>query len=130
MAGVYGKCFDPEGALWGIPTFPWKLAPDGYATRRQLRAQGLRPGGQPVAAQVMRLNRRAGTPRVAYLYHVDRALPVRPMTSRKWGALALAMLARRTCPKCQLTYSYCMPRSLGMCVLCAYPEGTCDGIAA
>ncbi|MEU9151632.1 RRQRL motif-containing zinc-binding protein [Streptomyces sp. NPDC048417] len=130
MSGVYGKCFDPDGALWGIPTFPWKLAPDGYATRRQLRAQGLRPGGQPVAAQVMRMNRRAGTPRVAYLYHVDRALPVRPMTSRKWGALALAMLARRTCPKCQLTYSYCMPRSLGMCVLCAYPEGTCDGIAA
>jgi hypothetical protein len=59
---------------------------------------------------------------VAYLYRVDRAKRVRPMTSRKWGALALAMLARRTCPKCRITYSYCIPTSLGVCVLCAYPE--------
>ncbi|MFE3163826.1 RRQRL motif-containing zinc-binding protein [Streptomyces sp. NPDC059224] len=130
MSAAWGKCYDPSGALYGVPTYPWKLAPDGLATRRQLRAQGLRPGGQPVAAQVMRMNRRTGTPKVAYLYQVDRAIPVRPMTSRKWGALALAMLARQTCPKCQLTYSYCLPTSLGMCVLCAYPEGSRDGIAA
>ena len=72
----------------------------------------------------MRVNRRAGGVRVAYLYRIDLAKPVRPMTSRKWGALALAMLARRTCQKCQVIYSYCMPRSLGMCVLCAFPEPT------
>ena len=93
---AYGKCFDPAGARFGVPTFPWPFAPDGYATRRQLRERGLRPGGQPV----------------------------RPMTSRKWGALALAMLARRTCPKCRVTYSYCLPTSLGMCILCAYPDTT------
>jgi hypothetical protein len=122
MSAAWGKCFDPNGARYGVPTYPWRLAPDGLATRRQLRAQGLRPGGQPIAAQVMRINRRAGSPRVAFLYRIDRALPVRPMTSRKWGALALAMLARRTCPKCRITYGYCMPRSLGMCVLCAYPD--------
>ncbi|MET9385351.1 RRQRL motif-containing zinc-binding protein [Streptomyces sp. NPDC002928] len=122
MSAAWGKCFDPEGALYGVPTYPWKLAPDGLATRRQLRAKGLRPGGQEIAAQCMRMNRRTGTPRVAYLYRIDRALPVRPMTSRKWGALALAMLARRTCPVCLITYSYCMPRSLGMCVTCAFPE--------
>lgn len=121
MSAVYGRCFDPAGARYGIPTYPWKLAPNGLATRRQLRAQGLRPGGQPIAAQVMRINRRTGTERVGYLYRVDLARSVRPMTSRKWGALALAMLARRTCPKCQITYGYCMPRSLGMCVLCAFP---------
>ncbi|MFD7163121.1 RRQRL motif-containing zinc-binding protein [Streptomyces violascens] len=122
MATAYAKCFDPTGARYGIPTFPWKLAPDGYATRRQLRAQGLRPGGQPVAAQLMRRSRRrkAGVS-IAHLYRVELALPVRPMTSRKWGALALAMLARRTCPECRVVYSYCIPRSLGMCVLCAYP---------
>ncbi|MFI9827914.1 RRQRL motif-containing zinc-binding protein [Streptomyces sp. NPDC051913] len=124
MSGVYGKCFDPTGALHGIPTYPWTLAPDGLATLRQLRAMGLRPGGQPVQAQVMRLRRRAGTPRVAYLYRVDLAKPVRPMTPRKWGALALAMLARRTCPICRVTYSYCLPTSLGCCVLCAYPSTT------
>ncbi|WP_320775075.1 RRQRL motif-containing zinc-binding protein [Streptomyces sp. CRN 30] len=123
MSAAYGKCFDPTGARYGVPTYPWKFAPDGYATRRQLRAQGLRPGGQPVAAQLMRASRRAvGGVRVAHLYRVDRAKPVRPMTSRKWGALALAMLARRTCPECGVIYSYCLPTSLGMCVLCAYPD--------
>jgi hypothetical protein len=122
MPTAYAKCFDPSGARYGVPTYPWRMAPDGLATRRQLRAKGLRPAGQPIAAQVMRINRRAGGPRVAYLYRLDLAKPVRPMTSRKWGALALAMLARRTCPKCQITYSYCIPRSLGMCVPCAYPE--------
>ncbi|MER7576096.1 RRQRL motif-containing zinc-binding protein [Streptomyces sp. NPDC126514] len=120
---AYTKCYDPAGARFGLPTYPWHFAPDGYATRRQLRASGLRPGGQEVAAQIMRTHRgrRAGV-QVAYLYRVDRAKPVRPMTSRKWGALALAMLARRTCPQCRITYSYCIPTSLGMCVPCAYPE--------
>ncbi|WP_328664522.1 RRQRL motif-containing zinc-binding protein [Streptomyces sp. NBC_00328] len=122
MSAAWGECFDPTGTRYGVPTYPWRLAPDGLATRRQLRAQGLRPGGQPIAAQTMRVNRRAGGVRVAYLYRLDLAKPVRPMTSRKWGALALAMLARRTCPKCRITYGYCMPRSLGMCVLCAFPD--------
>ena len=51
MAGP--RFFDPSGARYGIPTYPWRLAPDGYATRRQLRARGLRPGGQDVAAQLL-----------------------------------------------------------------------------
>ncbi|MGW6153823.1 RRQRL motif-containing zinc-binding protein [Streptomyces sp. NPDC055144] len=125
MGTAYARCYDPSGARYGIPTYPWKFAPDGYATRRQLRAQGLRPGGQPIAAQLMRTSRRRKTgAAVAYLYRVDLASPVRPMTSRKWGALALAMLARRTCPVCRITYSYCLPTSLGMCVTCAYPASS------
>ncbi|WP_307665871.1 RRQRL motif-containing zinc-binding protein [Streptomyces sp. V1I1] len=109
-----------------VSTYPWRYAPDGYATRRQLRGLGLRPGGQPVAAQVVRRcrGRKSGV-LVAHLYRVDCAKPVRPMTSRKWGALALAMLARRTCPKCRLDAGYCIPRSLGMCVTCAYPPEQC-----
>ncbi|WP_405647291.1 RRQRL motif-containing zinc-binding protein [Streptomyces sp. NBC_00019] len=125
MATAYSKCYDPTGARYGIPTYPWRYAPDGLATRRQLRAKGLRPGGQPVCAQLMLRHRgRKSGAMVAYLYREDLAKPVRPMTSRKWGALALAMLARRTCPICQVTYSYCMPTSLGCCVLCAYPDTT------
>ncbi|WP_405658211.1 RRQRL motif-containing zinc-binding protein [Streptomyces sp. RK9] len=122
MSGVYGKCFDPTGARHGIPTYPWQMAPDGLATMRQLRARGLRPGGQPIAAQVMRANRRAGGVRVAYLYRIDRAARVRPMTSRKWGALALAMLARRTCPRCLRDVGYCIPRSHGICGACIAAE--------
>ncbi|MGW0794023.1 RRQRL motif-containing zinc-binding protein [Streptomyces sp. NPDC002692] len=122
MPTAYSRCFDPTGARYGIPTYPWRMAPDGYATRRQLRARGLRPGGQPIAAQVMVTNRRMNTPRVAYLYREDLAKPVRPMTSRKWGALALAMLARRTCPMCRITYSYCLSTRYGICGLCISAE--------
>jgi hypothetical protein len=126
MSAAFSKCYDPSGTRFGVPTFPWRFAPDGYATRRQLRDRGLRPGGQPVAAQVMRRHRgRKSGVQVAYLYRVDRARPVRPMTSRKWGALALAMLARRTCPQCQLDAGYVIPTSLGLCVSCAYPEEQC-----
>ncbi|MFG2574523.1 RRQRL motif-containing zinc-binding protein [Streptomyces sp. NPDC048481] len=101
-----------------LPVFRWHLAPDGYATRRQLRARGLRPGGQDVAAQLERARRRGRPPLVAYLYRIDLAKPVRPMTSRKWGALALAMLARRTCPRCGLDVGYCIPTSHGICGMC------------
>ncbi|NUK32510.1 hypothetical protein HRW16_19295 [Streptomyces lunaelactis] len=123
MSLAFGKCYDPTGAVHGIPTFPWRFAPDGYATRRQLRARGLRPGGQPIAAQVMRRARRrkAGV-LVAFLYRIDRALPVRPMTAGKRAALDKAMTARRTCPKCRIDAGYCIPTSLGMCPSCAYPE--------
>ncbi|MFD5815186.1 RRQRL motif-containing zinc-binding protein [Streptomyces sp. NPDC127038] len=121
MGGSLGKCFDPNGARYGLPTYPWRLAPDGFATRRQLRARGLRPGGQPIAAQVLRPRYRRG-PLVAYLYRVDRAKPVRPMTPGRRAALAKAMLARRTCPQCRTDAGYVIPASLGTCVACAYPE--------
>jgi hypothetical protein len=112
--------YDPTGAEYGIPTFPWRWAPEGFATRRQLRAQGLRPGGQEIAAQVLRA-RRKRPPLVAYLYRLDAAKPVRPMTPARARALEKAMAARRTCPECGQDASYCIPRSLGMCVTCAYP---------
>jgi hypothetical protein len=104
-----------------LPVFRWRLAPDGYATRRQLRAQGLRPGGQGVAAQLERPRRRRG-PLVAYLYRVDLAKPIRPMTPGRWAALAKANAARRICPTCGTDAGYVIPPSLGMCVPCACPE--------
>ncbi|MGW3015147.1 RRQRL motif-containing zinc-binding protein [Streptomyces longwoodensis] len=104
-----------------LPVYPWRLAPDGLATRRQLRASGLRPGGQDVAAQVERPRRRRG-PLVAYLYRIDAAKPVRPMTPAKRAALAKANQARRTCPQCRTDAGYVIPAALGMCVPCAYPE--------
>ncbi|MFI1968235.1 RRQRL motif-containing zinc-binding protein [Streptomyces cinnamoneus] len=123
MPAAFAECYDPTGARHGIPTYPWRLAPDGLATRRQLRAHGLRPGGQPVVAQVMFHSRRRKTGvQVGYLYRVDRAVPVRPMTPGRAAALAAAMLARRTCPTCRQDAGYCIPTSLGECVTCAYPE--------
>jgi hypothetical protein len=114
-------CFDPEGERFGIPTYPWRYAPEGLATRRQLRSQGLRPGGQDVAAQILRPRRRR-EPLTAYLYRVDRALPVRPMTPGRWRAHAAMMRARRRCPACGRDAGYVIPASLGRCVTCAHPE--------
>ncbi|MDX3077314.1 RRQRL motif-containing zinc-binding protein [Streptomyces sp. MI02-7b] len=105
-----------------LPVFRWHLAPDGYATRRQLRACDLRPGGQGVAAQLERPRRRGRPPLVAYLYRVDLAKPVRPMTPARWAALAKANAARRTCPACRRDAGYVIPPTLGTCVTCAYPE--------
>ncbi|MFF5144270.1 RRQRL motif-containing zinc-binding protein [Streptomyces sp. NPDC013157] len=104
-----------------LPVFRWHLAPDGYATRRQLRARNLRPGGQQVAAQLERPRRRR-PPLVAYLYRVDLAKPVRPMTAARWAALAKANAARRTCPACRRDAGYVIPPSLGTCAPCAYPD--------
>ncbi|GGQ42098.1 hypothetical protein GCM10010215_77050 [Streptomyces virginiae] len=124
MSLRFADCFDPAGRVHGLPTFPWRLAPDGLATRRQLRALGLRPGGQDIAGQVLRPRRRRD-PLTAYLYRLDRAKPVRPMTPAKTAALAKANTARRTCPECRTDAGYVIPTSLGMCVPCAYPDEQC-----
>ncbi|MBM4794606.1 hypothetical protein HXP44_21705 [Streptomyces sioyaensis] len=100
-----------------IPVYPWRLAPEGLATIRQLRARGLRPGGQPVAAQLERPRRRR-EPLVAYLYRIDLAKPVRPMTPARWAALAKANAARRLCPGCGFDRGYTIPTSLGVCATC------------
>ncbi|MEU8711651.1 RRQRL motif-containing zinc-binding protein [Streptomyces sp. NPDC048663] len=106
-----------------LTVYRWHLAPDGYATRRQLRARNLRPGGQQVAAQLERPRRRR-PPLVAYLYRVDLAKPVRPMTPARWAALAKANAARRICPSCRRDAGYVIPPSLGTCTPCAYPDPT------
>ncbi|WP_340559419.1 RRQRL motif-containing zinc-binding protein [Streptomyces sp. GSL17-111] len=112
-------CHDPTGARFGLPTYPWRLAPEGLATRRQLRAAGLRPGGQEVAAQVLRPRRRGREPLVAYLYRIDAAKPVRPMTAARWAAVRRAVAARRVCPACRLDRGYCIPTSVGVCNTCS-----------
>lgn len=108
---------DPTGEHHGgTPTWPWRYAPSGLATRRQLRELGLRPAGQPIAGQLVCRN---GL-RVAYLFRVVLAAPVRPMTPARRRALDAAMRARRTCPLCGTTYGHCLPlRSLGSCLPCA-----------
>ncbi|MYW01113.1 RRQRL motif-containing zinc-binding protein [Streptomyces sp. SID3343] len=121
MARFRKRFWDPTGARYGTPTYPWRSAPDGLMTRRQLRAEGLRPGGQDPAAQLMWQSRARGL-RVAYLYRVDRARTVRPMTPGRHRALAAAMTARRTCPTCRADAGYVIPTSLGCCVACAHPE--------
>jgi hypothetical protein len=98
-----------------FPVHPWKQAPPGLATRRQLRAMRLRPGGQePVA----RIECRGGK-RFAWLYRIDLALPIRPMTLAKEVSLDRAMEARQRCPICSRRYFHCLPlKTLGSCLEC------------
>lgn len=117
MPRIRKAFWDPDGSRYGIPTYWWRGAPHGYATRRQLRAAGLRPAGQPVAAQILWTG--LGGTRVAYLYRLDLAKPKRAATSAQLAAVARALQARRTCSTCLQAKDYVIPRSLGECLDCA-----------
>ncbi|WP_245679235.1 RRQRL motif-containing zinc-binding protein [Actinomadura hibisca] len=117
---VYLKFYDPTGDRWGIPTYPYRWAPDGLLTTRQLRRQNLRPGGQDVAAQIIWRNGR----RVAYLYRRELAKPKRTATPAQLAAIAKALRARRTCSSCGVEQGYYIPRSLGECLDCAEQSGS------
>ncbi|MEU8090011.1 RRQRL motif-containing zinc-binding protein [Micromonospora chalcea] len=100
--GIRVEFYDPTGTRYGFPTFPFHTAPAGLATRRQLRAAGLRPGGHDPVAQILwrhRTNRRVATP-------------------AQREAIAKALLARRTCRDCGQIKPYYIPRRYGCCLDC------------
>ncbi|MEU9888062.1 RRQRL motif-containing zinc-binding protein [Sphaerisporangium sp. NPDC051011] len=122
MGRMRAAFFDPTGARYGIPTWPWRMAPPHLLTVRQLTARGLRPGGQYVQGQVLWRSRRyhaRGGVRAAYLYDQRLALPKRTATPAQLQALAKALAARRTCPDCKTDAGYVLPRHLGVCLDCA-----------
>ncbi|WP_329564376.1 ferrous iron transport protein A (plasmid) [Streptomyces uncialis] len=96
-----------------IPVFKRLCAPLGYATKRQLRAMGLRPGGQDPVAEV-----ETRGPKNGLLYEIAKARPVRPMTLAKEFALDRAMAARQTCGTCRRRYFFVLPTSLKSCLEC------------
>ncbi|SMD14137.1 RRQRL motif-containing zinc-binding protein [Kibdelosporangium aridum] len=103
----------------GLPLLSKGLADRAIlATRRQLRRQGLRPGGQDPVAILYFYSRKAGGKVFANLYLIAKAKPVRPMTPAKWHALNKANLARRTCPECHRDVLYVIYPSVGMCFAC------------
>ncbi|MFG3441146.1 RRQRL motif-containing zinc-binding protein [Nonomuraea sp. NPDC047897] len=133
MSRIRAAFWDPAGDRYGIPTYPWKMAPPHLLTLRQLTAEGLRPGGQGVQAQVLWCSRRHGAPgvRAAYLYDVRFALPKRTATARQRAALGKANAARRTCPECLRDVGYVLPRHLGTCLDCADQYAAqAEGVAA
>lgn len=102
-----------------LPVYGWQQAPDGLLTRTQLRKAGLRPNGHDVVAEIRWRSRKSKTPRVAYLYPVDQAAPVRPMTAAKQAALDAANRARRICPDCGRDAGYVLPARYGCCLPCS-----------
>ncbi len=112
-------CYDPTGERYGLPTYPWRMAPAGLATRRQLLALELRPGGQEPAGQILW---RRGK-RKAYLYRIDLAKPKRIPTLAQLDAIERALAARRTCKRCGTDAGYCLPKHWDGCPACN-PTGT------
>lgn len=83
----------PGHLVEGMPTFGFRLAPPGTATRRQLRADKLCPGGrEPFGKLVWKRGRR-----FAWLFVVDHARSSRIPSSSQLQALDNAMTVRRTC---------------------------------
>jgi hypothetical protein len=123
------KYMDPDGQRFGLPTYPWRCAPEGMVTRRQLRARGLRPAGQSPCGQVLwphGRDRRTGERRVgvAYLYRVDLARPVQPMTAGRWRTHTAMMLVRRTCRSCGGVFNFDLSRKYDRtCWPCLEAEG-------
>jgi hypothetical protein len=109
--------YDPDATRHDVPTYPFHWAPTEYATVRQLRAAGLRPGGQPIRAQI--LWRHRTQLRVAYLYDIAQAKPKRTATPAQRAAIAKALEARRTCRTCGQVKGYYIPRRHGECLDCA-----------
>lgn len=104
------------GWLWGeMPLFRFKFAPAGLATRRQLRALRLCPGGQePYAVLLIRRNGR----RWAWLYRLDLARPSRTPSPLQLNALDKAMAERRRCRQCGVVQDYCVSVADGRCYEC------------
>lgn len=116
MSRIRKRYCDPDAEHHSHPTWWWKGAPEGYATRRQLRKQGLAPGRQDIAGQI--LWQGVGGERVAYLYRVDLAVPKRTATPAQLEAVAKALRARRTCSTCGHVRNYYIPRKFGECLDC------------
>ncbi len=112
-----GRWWPCAGRYAGVPVFRYGWAPSGLATRRQLRAAGLRPAGQDPTAWLVWGP--ANRPRWAYLYRLDLAAPVREMSAAQRAGIARCNAAQQLCPTCATDVGYRIPRSLGECWGCA-----------
>jgi len=102
-----------------LSIYQWGAAPDGLATRRQLAARGLRPGGQAPVGQLQRpRRRRPDTPLVAYLYRLDQAKPQRRLTPALLAAVWTAARSRQRCETCGRTDLGYVPRQAAPCWDC------------
>jgi hypothetical protein len=114
------------GWVWGaMPVFRFRFAPAGLATRRQLRALRLAPGGhEPYAGLTWRRGQAW-----AWLYRLDLAVPSRPASPAQLNALDKAMTQRRRCRACREVQSYCVPVSDGRCSECMTGHTPADALA-
>ena len=109
------------GTRWGLPLLTWGWAPRRVlATVRQLRAQGLRPGGaEPVAVLQFRHQLPARSTDWAWLYLIERAVPKRTASPAQLVAIDAALRARRTCTgPCGQLQDHYLSTTSRMCAPC------------
>lgn len=107
-----------RGTWQGFPLLTWGWASrQVLATPRQLRAQGLRPGGaDPVAILTFQHRLPARSRDWARLYLIERAVPKGTAGPER---VAAALRARRTCTgPCGLEQSYYLSTISRMCWSC------------
>jgi hypothetical protein len=103
----------------GLPAWSYRGAPRGLLTRRQMRAEGLAPGGSaPVGLIVWRRGQRW-----AHLWDRADLRPKRTASPAQLAALGRALAARQRCPTCHRDVGYCLPRRFGECIDCAERAG-------
>src|SRR5699024_480073 len=110
-----------RGTIEGLPVLAWGWAdPAILATRRQLPARGLRPGGaDPVAAlQVPHHTAGCKTTDVAPPYLTNRAARTPTATPAQRAGIAAALAARRTCRDCQAEQPYYLSTISRLCADC------------
>lgn len=86
------RFLDPEGKRYGIPTYPWRLAPQHLRTESQLAQDKQRPGGE-AQAQVLGTSRRFGRLQ-AYLFDEASAVPKRESSDAQLESLKIARWVR------------------------------------
>ncbi|WP_261569339.1 RRQRL motif-containing zinc-binding protein [Frankia gtarii] len=119
MSATY---LDPDGTHHGIPTWPYRCAPDDLYTHDQLAEMGLRPTADPVAQVMWRpapRHRQPGqTERTAALYRLVDTLMRDAPSEALLAHLELARACRRICQTCGQMRGYVIPAGAGMCLDC------------
>jgi hypothetical protein len=98
-----------RGTCGGLPVLAWGWAPrELFATYRQLRAMGLRPGGSDPVVCLHFGHHKPGLKSLdhAHLYLVSRCVSKRVATPAQLAAIAKALKARRTCTRCGREQTY------------------------
>lgn len=120
-----------RGYYDGLPLLSWNIADRTVlATRRQLRRQGLRPGGADPVAVLYFWSGKGLRLVHADLFLIERAKPVRPMTAGKYAAIEAALAARRVCPECGMDGGDYIRPTVGMCEACQYTHGAWEATDA
>lgn len=82
------RFLDPDGSRFGVPTWPWRMAPQHLRTWRQLDAENKRPTGE-WEAQV-----RGTGWQQAYLYDARETRPKREPSAAQLESLRIARWVR------------------------------------